>query len=776
VTAKSSGSSRFLLRKISGEIVRRFMGENPRLFYEFGPFRVDETERRLTREGAEVVLSEDGKDERLSPKTFDLLLTLLKHEGRMVRREELIEHLWPGTFVEDNRLSDNISILRKFLGDTSKNSKFIETVPKYGYRFVAEVRQVSDELVAVVDQRKTRILIEEDDEGQVAGPALSAPTIRAERVFAASPPVPAKTIWLRAWFLAPVIILIGLILASAIWLIQSGRQARGAALPMMQTIQFTSFTGNEFGPALSPDGKLVAFSKHDGGHEDIFVQQVGSGDALQLTHTDLARNGSATWSPDGLNIAFIRQTRNVTGSGIFTVPPLGGPERKLFSLEKHQANAGLDWSPDGKQFVFSGRASDQEPFSLQLLSLETQELRRLTRPASVSDNDNRMAFSPDGQSIAFVRTSPETGDVYVIPTSGGEPRRLTSDNRMVLGVSWTTDGNHIVFSSNRGGSNFLLWKVPVGGGSPEPIPIGGDNAVSPDVSHSGNRLVFARATSDTNIYRATLGDDPERKDQGSVLISSTRHDRNAALSPDGRHIAFESTRTGNFEIWMTDAEGQKPVQLTSFNGPVVGNPSWSPDGHQIAFQSRIESHADIQVVSIDGGSPRRLTTESSNELSPAWSHDGRWIYFSSDRTGTYQVWKIPAGGGAATQVTRNGGFEAAESDDGQSLYYTKYHTKGIFQVPLAGGEETTVLDLPELESWGDWYLAKEGIYFLDRKNLPRTSFQFFDFATRRARDVMMLEKDPGQHPGLNVSADQRSLIYSRCDVCNYDIMLVENFH
>src|SRR4026208_1994994 len=137
------------------------MGENPRLFYEFGPFRVDETERRLTREGAEVVLSENGKDERLSPKTFDLLLALLKYEGRMVRREELIEHLWPGTFVEDNRLSDNISILRKFLGDTSKNSKFIETVPKYGYRFVAEARQVSDEMVAVVDQRKTRILIEE---------------------------------------------------------------------------------------------------------------------------------------------------------------------------------------------------------------------------------------------------------------------------------------------------------------------------------------------------------------------------------------------------------------------------------------------------------------------------------------------------------------------------------------------------------------------------------------------------------------------------------------
>ena len=226
---------------------------------------------------------------------------------------------------------------------------------------------------------------------------------------------------------------------------------------------------------------------------------------------------------------------------------------------------------------------------------------------------------------------------------------------------------------------------------------------------------------------------------------------------------------------MTDADGQKPVQLTNFNGPVIGNPSWSPDSQQVAFQSRLEGHADIHVVSADGGSPQRLTTDRSNELSPAWSQDGRWIYFSSDRTGTYQVWKIPAGGGAATQVTQNGGFEAAELTDGQFLYYTKYHTKGIFRAPLAGGEETKVFDLPELQSWGDWYLVKDGIYFLDRKNLRRTSFQFFDFVTGRAREVLALEKDPGQHPGLNVSADHRSLIYSRCDVCNYDIMLVENF-
>ena len=175
----------------------------------------------------------------------------------MVRREDLLEQLWPGTFVEDNRLSDNVSTLRKFLGDTAKHSKFIETIPKYGYRFVAEIREVSDETIALVDQRKTHIVIEEHEDDKSV--AAFIPTTKVEKAIAAAPSATTKTIWLQARFLAPVAILLALVSAGAIWLIRSGRNARGSVLPMMQTIQFTSFTSNEFDPALSPDGKLVAF-------------------------------------------------------------------------------------------------------------------------------------------------------------------------------------------------------------------------------------------------------------------------------------------------------------------------------------------------------------------------------------------------------------------------------------------------------------------------------------------------------------------------------------
>ena len=140
------------------------MSENPTLFYEFGPFRLEEKERRLLRDGEEVTLSESGRTERLTPKAFDLLLLLIKQSGQMVGRDELMERIWPGTFVEDNRLSDNISTLRKFLRDSTRNPQFIETIPKHGYRFVADVREVEEETIALLDHTKTHIVIEEERE------------------------------------------------------------------------------------------------------------------------------------------------------------------------------------------------------------------------------------------------------------------------------------------------------------------------------------------------------------------------------------------------------------------------------------------------------------------------------------------------------------------------------------------------------------------------------------------------------------------------------------
>jgi len=175
----------------------------------------------------------------------------------------------------------------------------------------------------------------------------------------------------------------------------------------------------------------------------------------------------------------------------------------------------------------------------------------------------------------------------------------------------------------------------------------------------GNRLAYVRQVANLNIWRRKLNSllsagPPEK------FISSTRFESGPQFSPDGSRIAFESTRSGAYEIWMCRSDGSGLVQLTHFNSH-TGTPRWSPDGKQIAFDSRAAGNADIYVIDSEGGSPRRLTSEPSGEVTPSWSRDGRWLYFASERTGDWQVWKMSSTGGPATQMTRHGGFAAFES-------------------------------------------------------------------------------------------------------------------
>jgi len=267
------------------------------------------------------------------------------------------------------------------------------------------------------------------------------------------------------------------------------------------------------------------------------------------------------------------------------------------------------------------------------------------------------------------------------------------------------------------------------------------------------------------------------------LVASTRRDENPRLSPDGQKIVFESNRSGSRELWISDSEGSNQAQLTYFGGPITGNAHWSPDGSQLAFDSRPEGHAQIYLISANGGPAHRLVNEPHDSLAPSWSHDGRWLYFGSNRSGDWQIWKMPAAGGAPVQVTTNGGYEGVEAADGQSIFYNKngLSTSGLFQLPLAGSAaETRVLDLLQLDSFGDWTVTREGIYYIHRyedlgKPAAPVAVKFFDFGTRQSRMVAPLEHDPTSNPGLNISADGRWFIFSIDDYRNFDIMLVENF-
>lgn len=763
------------------------MSSAPKYFYDFGPFRVDVEQRVLLR---------GGKPVALAPKAFEMLLALVENSGQVMGKDELLRKVWRDSFVEEANLSNNVFLLRRVLGEDKGGRKYIETVPRRGYRFVAEVTLAGDDCAERVIEEHTRahiVIEEEHDEAAIAN-NLNSETLRATRSVAVlSRESRASNRRLTLGVVVASSVILCTLAAGALWLRLSRNEAKSslpASAPSFSAARVAPLTtspGDEVDPALSPDGKLLAFSAAEtrGGGFHIYVKQIDAGGLpLRLTaepvreagdRTPAIRDGAPAWSPDGRYIAYVRGSPIREECGIFVIPSLGGVARRLHSLKDVNFAAGLDWAPDGKSLVIPLNTSLQDPFAIYSLAVETLELKRLTQPPSGYPGDSRPALSPDGRSVAFNRaTNASVSELYVAPLSGGEPKRLTFDNRFTVGAAWTGDSTQIIFASNRAGS-YSLWRVAVAGGAPQPLAAGAENALDPSVSPQANRLAYTQRLSDTNVwrldFRTPAGPTPTR------LISSTRQDANPHLSPDGKRIAFESDRTGNREIWLCDVDGSNALQLTALKGAAAAvNPRWSPDGTRIVFESRPEGLADTYVVSADGGEPRRLTNDPHNEVAPSWSADGRFIYFASDRGGDWQVWQMPSEGGEAMQVTSKGGFEAHESQDGQFLYYNKYgyNTRGLFRIPTTGGEEALILDIAQRESFGSWAVTNDGIYYIDRENFNHCGIEFFDFGTKRTTELASLDQDPSANPGLNVSRGPW-FILSLLERSSHDIMLLENF-
>jgi Tol biopolymer transport system component len=539
----------------------------------------------------------------------------------------------------------------------------------------------------------------------------------------------------------------------------------------LYAVPLTAYPGAEQHASFSPDGRQVAFSwsGEKQGNVDIYVKLIGSGRPLRLT-TDPAADMAPAWSPDGASIAFLR--RQGDKAKIMLIPALGGAEREIGELlESFWVLPSVNWSPNGQWLVVTGRDSVEKPAALWLVSPESGAKRQLTSPpASNAGGDSSGTFSPDGRAIAFARaTGLQASDLYVLQLAGdltatGEARRLTKDKRFMFGIAWAANGREIVFSSNRGGTQ-ALWRIAISvPAEPQRLSIG-ENGIFPAISTRGDRLVYSQSVTDSNIWRVNLSDPREPPRQ---LIASTRVDNNPQYSPDGKKIAFESSRSANQEVWVCDADGSNAVQLVAIGRS--GSPRWSPDGQHIAFDSNVNGSWQIYTVGAQGGKPQRMTRSTANDNTPSWSQDGSWIYFASDRTGgsePWQIWKIPSGGGDPVQVTRQGGYCPFESQDGKTIYHGKSHSFSapLWKVPSAGGEESQVLDSVNSAAYA---ATRSGIYFVSNRHL-----YYFNFSSGTSKPILTLEKGPSA--GVSVSPDEHWLLYSQFDQSGSDLMLVENF-
>ena len=547
-----------------------------------------------------------------------------------------------------------------------------------------------------------------------------------------------------------------------------------------KTVPLTSYVGDECCASFSPDGSEVAFvwtgPKRDSQH--IYVKLVDMENAVRLTNNPNP-DGSPAWSPDGRYIAFLRNLGDKMG--VFLVPAIGGPERKLREIDSvlEVAREGrpvhgfatVTWYPDGKWLAF------QDQDSIWMFSVDTGERRKLTFPPE-GDSDFNPAFSPDGKSLAFSRVlAPYVSEIYLLALSDdrtpkAEPKQLTFGRRFSRWPVWNANGSEIIFS-------FWIWpwpdesellRLPVSeGGPPRPLLGAPVQGLHPVISRRGDRLAYTRFVSDSNIWRIEVPGPNTKALEPVNFISSTYPDSSPVYSPDGKKIVFTSARSGHDEMWICDSDGSNVVELTS---TVAGSPHWSLDGQRIVFDSNVGGKFKVYTIDAAGGSPRSLTNGAADDAVASYSSDGHWIYFVSNRTGEWQVWKMPADGGQAIQVTKHGGRIGFESLDGTFVYYSKgLELTDLWRVPAGGGEETKILD----SVWGMAFaVARKGIYFVAPHPDGSSAVQFYSFATGNVTSIATIRRPVDW--GMSVSPDERSILYTQIDEAGSDLMLVENFH
>jgi Tol biopolymer transport system component len=559
----------------------------------------------------------------------------------------------------------------------------------------------------------------------------------------------------------------------------------------VQVKPLTSYPGSERYPSFSPDGNQVAFS-WDGGRQDnidIYVKTIGVEAPRRIT-SDPAEELSPAWSPDGRWIAFIRVVPEGMAA-VCLIPVAGGEERKLAEVRNPPRptvfGSYIAWSPSGEWLIVPDRDSPRESFGLARIAVANGEKRRLTSPR-FQHADSGAAVSPNGRTVAFIRrTAFEASEIYVMAVSDhGAPRgaeqRVTSFGRLTTSPAWTPDGRELLFLSAARLSETGLWRMAgSGAGRPEFVASLGDGAAHLAFSRQ-RRLAFTRHMADTNIWRIRAvypaGNGAQR--EVAPLISSTRKDRNGQYSPDGKHISFESNRSGSVEIWRCERDGSNAVALTSLGGPDLCCSRWSPDGRRLVFVSYREGRATLYLVNTSGGAPQRLTNGLYNHNTPSWSRDGRWVYFQSDRSGRFQIWKMPASGGEAVQVTQGGGQGALESIDGRYVYYTKGGTlasdsASLWRTSGPGGEETQILD--GLAVFNSFAVVEEGIYFLLLRAAGGAggSIEFFDFATGKSEMIAAVNRP--FRGGLSVLPGARGqfseILYTQVDYEGDDLMMAE---
>jgi Tol biopolymer transport system component/DNA-binding winged helix-turn-helix (wHTH) protein len=604
------------------------MSPQTKRFYEFDCFRIDLTERVLTRDGEIVPLTQ---------KAFEVLLALVERRGGIVSKEELMEKVWPDAFVEESNLAQNIYTLRKALGQTPDGDGYILTVPRRGYRFAANVRELFED--EEPQSAPTFIKFDEPDDSPAvnrsAHDATSAPSLKAGLSPRALKIISAGAVALIA-------------VASGSWFINQWN--RGDNPNRNMTVAAITTAGNVLAAAISPDGAYLAYATSEKADQSaLWIEQLSTSTRRAIIPASEGRYYALTFSPDGGHIYYLASTNEFNRRAVYRVSVLGGPSKRLFE----NINAAVSFSPDGSKVVLRRAVDVRRAIILSVADADGGNEKEI---ASIRYTElfYDPAWSPDGKMIACAAGNPNgVASMYVVGVRVGDWAMKTLSARR-----WQWVGQMAWLADSRG----LVMVAQEDSASPRQVWF---------LDSATGRA--SRITNDTNDYN-----------------------RLSLAANSGVIAALQIKQVSN--VWLIPgANSSRARQITIAAGGYRGELSWTRGGPgaKIVYDSEAGAAPAISVMNADGSGSRLLTGELTGRAYVGWasaSPDGRYVVFTSDLNGERHIWRMDIDGGNLVQLTNGSGEDYPHcSSDGRWVYYTYLERGGadrptIGRVSIDGGE------------------------------------------------------------------------------------------
>jgi Tol biopolymer transport system component/DNA-binding winged helix-turn-helix (wHTH) protein len=684
-------------------------------FYEFGNFRLDPAEKTLFCENRAV---------SLTPKVFETLQIFVEHAGRLLEKDELMQKIWQDRFVEESNLTFNIKMLRRVLNDDAHQPRFIETVPRRGYRFIAEVKETFADIAAKTESDKT------GSDGLLPAAKRSNVPIAALAVFVAGS------------------------IVMAFWFARSRYATSAPSAPILSASSKSERLSNLSNTAnlqavITPDGKFVAYTSETEGKQSIWLRQLEPSENIQIVPPSEHYYLGLAISHDGNSLYFVRDHQtDQTPSALYRVMTFGGIPVKIAETME----GWISISPDDKQISFVRcNYQDDDYCSLFVVGADGKSERRLLtrkRPIRIGDNQ----FSPDGKSIAFAVGQSWTGGsdfrlLRVELASGVENQISPKTFFNVKNLKWLPAGDALLLAAKESLDGRLrIWQVSTATGEARVLTNDATNYDSISLDKAADKMIATYVSNSFRLYLASTGDLDHAKnltaarsftfasdgkiiysgDDGDIwtinrdggeqrqLTNNTFNDFSPRVSPDSRYIFFASNRSGTNQVWRMNADGSNQIQLTRTEG---GYPRFaSLDGKWLYFESGL--HQTLWRVSTDGGAEIQISEEKAWET--AFSPDGNLVaYFFRAKENDNRM-KIAVMSVESRRILRTFALADEKSNpvkiawarDNKSLNYITANgpKNSLWSQTLDNGRPRLIADLGN-EEIGDFAVSPDGSNF-----------------------------------------------------------------